>query len=109
MLLGEVIGTVVSTQKFEGLTGSKFLILEEIHPDGSPTGTFFVAVDAVGAGEGDMVLFVTGSSARTTADTTDKPIDALIMGIIDSWEVWGTRKFEKWSSSDKQNRFIDAV
>lgn len=109
MLLGEVIGTVVSTQKYEGLSGAKFLIVEEIQPDGTPIGKYVVAVDEAGAGEGDMVLFVTGSSARATSGTAQKPVDALIMGIVDSWEVWGSRKYEKWSSPDRKKRFTEAV
>lgn len=98
MLLGEVIGTVVATQKHQGLVGTKFLIVEQLGPDACPMGNFLVAVDAVGAGEGDVVLYVTGSSARATDLTTERAVDALIMGIIDSWEVRGERKYEKWSS-----------
>jgi microcompartment protein CcmK/EutM len=56
-----------------------------------------VAVDAVGAGPGDLVLYATGSSARQTIQTKDKPCDAVVMAIVDSWDVGGANVYEKWS------------
>ncbi len=97
MLLGEVIGTVVATQKYEGLEGTKLLLVEQLGPEASPSGNFLVAVDAVGAGKGDIILFATGSSARNTGMTMDKPVDAVIMGIIDSWELRDKRVYDKSS------------
>lgn len=102
MLIGEVIGTVVATQKSEGLNGLKLLIVEQMGPDASRTGNHIVAVDSVGAGQGDVVLYVIGSSARTTESTSERPVDALIMGIIDSLDVLNERKYEKWSSDGHQ-------
>ncbi len=99
MLLGEVIGTVVASQKCEDLQGSKLLIVDQLDIAGNSLGKYLVAVDAVGAGEGDRVLFVTGSSARITEFTSQRPVDAVIMGIVDSWEIFGDRKYEKWSAT----------
>ncbi|MFH0945063.1 MAG: EutN/CcmL family microcompartment protein [Planctomycetota bacterium] len=87
MLIGEVVGTVVATQKDEKLTGLKFQIVREMDDQNRPTGRSVVAVDAVGAGRGDHVLFATGSSARQTVLTDGKPADAVIMAVIDSWDV----------------------
>ena len=56
-----------------------------------------VAVDAVGAGPGDVVLYATGSSARQTTITKDKPCDAVVMAVVDSWDVDGSNVYEKWS------------
>lgn len=95
MLLGRVIGTVVSTQKDEKLRGVKLLIVEQIGLDVKPAGPYVVAVDSVGAGEGEVVVYATGSSARQTALTDGKPVDALIMGIVDSFEIGGKRIYEK--------------
>ncbi|MBI4880686.1 MAG: EutN/CcmL family microcompartment protein [Planctomycetes bacterium] len=89
MLIGEVVGTVVSTQKDEKLVGLKFQIVREVDDHNRPTGAYVVAIDAVGAGHGDRVLFATGSSARQTVLTEGRPADAVIMAIIDSWDVQG--------------------
>lgn len=89
MLIGEVVGTVVSTQKDEKLVGLKFQIVREVDDRNRPTGAYVVAIDAVGAGHGDRVLFATGSSARQTVLTEGRPADAVIMAIIDSWDVQG--------------------
>lgn len=87
MIFAKVIGTVVSTQKEENLTGKKLLLCKETDARGSPLPSYHVAVDAVGAGEGDFVLVVVGSSARMTEQTSDSPIDAVVMAIIDSVEL----------------------
>lgn len=87
MLIGEVVGTVVATQKDEKLVGLKLQIVREVDERNRPTGKSVVAVDAVGAGRGDHVLFATGSSARQTVLTDGKPADAVIMAVIDSWDV----------------------
>ena len=65
------------------------------NPDSKPTGESVVAVDAVGAGVGEMVLFAQGSSARQTVATDNKPVDAVIMAIVDSWEIEGEEKYRK--------------
>lgn len=92
MILGRVIGTVWSTKKDENLTGAKFLIVRELSLDYSEKSNFVIAVDSVGAGEGEVVLVATGSSARQTNFTKNKPIDAVIMGIVDRLDVPGGKE-----------------
>lgn len=84
MNLGKVCGTVVCTRKDERLNGLKLLVVEELTIDYKPTNRFVIAVDAVGAGAGEVVLLVSGSSARLTEKTLNKPVDAAIAGIVDS-------------------------
>ncbi len=95
MILAKVIGTVVSTRKEESMQGMKFLLLKQVDLEGNPTGGNVVAVDAVGAGIGEMVLYASGSSARQTVLTKDRPCDAVIMAIVDNWEVGGELKYKK--------------
>lgn len=87
MFLGRVIGTVWSTKKDEQLVGAKFLIVRELDLEMKEKDRFVVAVDSVGAGEGEVVLVATGSSSRMTSFTKDKPVDAVIMGIVDKLDV----------------------
>ena len=87
MFLGRVIGTVWSTKKDEQLVGAKFLIVRELDLQLKEKERFVVAVDSVGAGEGEVVLVATGSSSRMTNFTKDKPVDAVIMGIVDKLDV----------------------
>lgn len=87
MLLGKVIGTVWSTRKDENLVGSKFLIVKQLDLKGKLKDNFVVAVDSVGAGVGEVVLFASGSSARQTSQTKNKPIDAVIMAIVDKLDI----------------------
>lgn len=87
MVLGKVIGTVWSTRKDEKLVGSKFLIVKELDLENKPKNNFVVAVDSVGAGVGETVLYASGSSARATSQTKDKPVDAVIMAIVDKLDV----------------------
>ena len=87
MLLGKVIGTVWSTRKDEKLVGSKFLIVRRLDVEKNMKDDFVVAVDSVGAGVGEVVLYASGSSARQTNITKDKPVDAVIMAIVDKLDV----------------------
>ncbi|HIG76119.1 MAG TPA: ethanolamine utilization protein EutN [Bacteroidetes bacterium] len=87
MLLGQVIGTVWATRKDPQLVGMKFLIVREVDLDGEPLANFVVAADAVGAGEGETVLVAQGSSGRQTELTDKKPVDAVIMAIVDRLDV----------------------
>ncbi len=87
MFLGKVIGTVWSTKKDENLVGAKFLIVRKLDLDLNEKSDFVVAVDSVGAGEGEVVLVATGSSSRQTHFTQDKPIDAVIMAIVDKLDI----------------------
>ena len=87
MFLGRVIGTVWSTKKDEQLVGAKFLIVQELDLDLKEKERFIVAVDSVGAGDGEVVLVASGSSSRMTTFTKDKPVDAVIMAIVDKLDV----------------------
>jgi microcompartment protein CcmK/EutM len=82
-----VIGTVWSTKKDEQLVGAKFLIVQELDLDLREKDRIVVAVDSVGAGDGEIVLVASGSSSRMTAFTKDKPVDAVIMAIVDKLDV----------------------
>lgn len=95
MLMGVVVGTVVSTKKEEDLRGLRFLLVRELDQDMRQTGKLVVAVDAVGSGEGEVVLYASGSSARQTVATKDRPVDAVIMAIVDEVEVGGDRRYVK--------------
>ena len=95
MNLAKVIGTVVATRKEESIEGLKLLMLGLAGPDGEPTGATVVAVDGVGAGEGEFVLYAAGSSARQTAATDGKPVDAVVMAIVDSWDIDGQERYKK--------------
>jgi microcompartment protein CcmK/EutM len=101
MFVGKVTGSVVSTQKAGAMVGHKMLIVEPYRLDGEnrdclkTTGRTFVAVDTVGAGEGEYVLVVQGSSARLTPETKNLPVDAVIIGIIDSVHVENTCVYSK--------------
>ncbi len=95
MLIAKVIGTTVSTIKDEKIIGRKLLIVRQTDENGDPFGKPYVAVDTVNAGEGDLVLTASGSSARQTTITKDRPIDAVIMAMIDSLEVDGKVTFKK--------------
>jgi microcompartment protein CcmK/EutM len=95
MLLAKVIGTVVSTRKVQSMESLKFLLLRQVNTDGKESGGIVVAADAVGAGVGEMVLYATGSSARQTEATNNRPCDAVVMAIVDNWEVDGNIKYRK--------------
>lgn len=95
MLIAKVIGTTVSTIKDEKLTGQKLLIVRQTDEKGNPVGKPYVAVDTVNAGIGDLVLTAHGSSARQTTLTDKRPVDAVIMAMIDSLEVDGEITFQK--------------
>ena len=77
------------------MKGLKFLLLQQVDMNCTPTSTYVVAVDAVGAGMGEIVLYASGSSARQTAVTDKKPCDAVVMAIVDNWDVEGEYKYIK--------------
>ena len=95
MNLAKVLGRVVSTQKESSIEGLKLLMLGAAGPDGELTGGVVVAVDAVGAGEGEYVLYASGSSARQTVVTDGKPVDSVVMAIVDSWDIEGQERYKK--------------
>ncbi len=95
MQLGKVIGTVVASRKEDVLQGMKFLVVKNCDFDGQEVGPAVVAVDAVGAGVGEVVLYASGSSARLTGVTENRPVDAVIMAIVDVVEVNGEHRYIK--------------
>lgn len=95
MVVAKVVGTVVASRKEEELSGLKLLLIKACDVDGKPTGQALVAVDAVGAGVGEVVLYAAGSSARQTKVTKDRPVDATIMAIVDTIDADGTRRYTK--------------
>jgi microcompartment protein CcmK/EutM len=97
MLLAKVVGTVVSSRKDPKVEGLKFLLLRQLDPETLKEGAYVVANDAVGCGVGEVVLYASGSSARQTQQTKDRPCDAVIMAIVDSWELGGVERYQKSS------------
>jgi microcompartment protein CcmK/EutM len=95
MLMGLVVGTVVSTRKEEDLRGLRFLVVRELDQQMKQTGKMVVCADAMGAGVGEVVLYASGSSARQTAVTKDRPVDAVVMAIVDQVEVGGDTTYVK--------------
>src|SRR5436190_24348689 len=93
MFLARVTGSVIATQKVASMKGSKLLTVEPMRVDPAGrhkligTGRTFVCVDTVGAGQGEMVLIVQGSSARLTPETEKLPVDATIIGIVDTVNI----------------------
>lgn len=95
MQLGKIVGTVVSTKKDEKLEGLRLMIVKYIDLDCKPTGGLVIAIDSVGAGVGEIVLVAAGSSARQTQITKDKPVDTVIMAIVDQLEIDGEIRYIK--------------
>ena len=87
MILAKIVGTVVATRKDERLVSNKLLIARAMDPRGTPEGNFLVAVDTVDAGVGETVLIVSGSSARMASGMKDCPVDAVVVGIVDTIAV----------------------
>ncbi len=101
MLIAKVTGSLVATQKVASMKGHKMLVVEPYRLDLenrntlTATGRSFVAVDTVGAGEGEFVLITQGSSARLTPETKSLPVDTVIIGIIDSVHVGQLSVYQK--------------
>ena len=95
MMIARVIGTVVSTRKEPTLDGLRLLVCQPVNAEGEKAGAPVVAADAVGAGVGETILYATGSSARQTVATQNRPVDAVVMAIVDNWEVGGKFKYRK--------------
>jgi ethanolamine utilization protein EutN len=87
MVLGQVVGSVVATQKDKSLLSKKLLIVKSVDLDGNLLDSFVVAVDIIGVGVGEKVLVVSGSSARQTEETKDRSIDSVIVAKVDSYQV----------------------
>ena len=101
MILAQVVGTVVSTRKDAGLLGLKLLLVREVDGAFQPAGNYVVAADAVGAGTDELVMVAAGSSARLTEVSRDKPVDAVIVGIVDAVEMAGRDVYLKHSGAVK--------
>ena len=97
MLIGKVVGSVVATHKDPKMGDHKLLVVQVHDQNNKPKDQYVVAVDSVGAGVEDIVLYATGSSARQTTMTEGKPCDAVIMAIVDSWDLGGKNVYEKWA------------
>jgi microcompartment protein CcmK/EutM len=95
MNLGKVVGTLVATRKDEKLEGFKLLVVKRLNVENEETGDYVIAADAVQAGIGEVILYATGSSARQTVLTDKKPCDAVIMAVVDTWEINGEVKYRK--------------
>jgi microcompartment protein CcmK/EutM len=95
MQLARVVGTVVSTRKEATLEGLKLMVVRPIDDEARAVGQPLVAADAVGAGPDEIVLIASGSSARQTRATDKRPVDAVIMAIVDSWDIGGVEKYKK--------------
>ena len=98
MQLGKIVGTVVASHKEPKLAGLQFHLVRFLDLEMRPAGGSVVAVDGVGAGVGEVVLVASGSSARLTALTEGKPVDAVIMAIVDVLEVEGRERYSKKES-----------
>lgn len=99
MILAKVVGTVVASRKEPSLDGVKMLLLERLDEKCEGKNDYVVAVDAVGAGEGEVVLFASGSSARQTTLTHERPVDAVVMAIVDSFALEGETVYRKADES----------
>lgn len=95
MLFGKVVGTVVATRKDPKLEGLKLQLVAGVDSRGKAGQSYVVAADSVGAGQGEIVLYATGSSARQTDITNNKPVDAVIMAIVDQWDIDDKLVFKK--------------
>ncbi len=96
MQLARVIGSIVATRKSERLLGLKLLVAVPIDIETmTEKGASFITVDTVGAGEGEIVMWAGGSSSRQTEQTTNKPVDSSIVGIVDYVDILGRRVFDK--------------
>ena len=99
MRLGKVLGTVVASQKQGKLSGLKLLLIQDLDHEGQSLESSQVAADTTGAGVGETVLYILGSSARYTALTNDAPVDAIVVGIVDAIDLGDRRVYDKEQDS----------
>jgi microcompartment protein CcmK/EutM len=95
MQLARVVGTVVATRKEESMQGIKLLVVRPLDEEGRESGNAIVSADAVGAGPDEVVLIAAGSSARQTVVTDKRPVDSVVLAIVDSWYVGDVVKYKK--------------
>ncbi|MBM4365967.1 MAG: EutN/CcmL family microcompartment protein [Deltaproteobacteria bacterium] len=98
MKLGKVVGTVVSTRKDEKIEGLRLYLVQDLSLDMKEKDSFVVAADAMNAGVGEIVLYASGSSARQTKATDGRPIDAVIMAIVDTVDNQGALVYDKYTA-----------
>lgn len=98
MKLGRVVGTVVATRKDEKLEGLRLYLVQDLSLEGAGKENFVVAADAVGAGIDEVVLYASGSSARQTRETDGRPVDAVIMAIVDTVDLGGNVTYDKYKA-----------
>jgi ethanolamine utilization protein EutN len=101
MILGRIVGTVVSTRKDPRLEGQKLLIVKPVSPEGADESGYLIAVDTVDSGFRETVLVVSGSSARMAAECKDRPVDAAIIGIVDTVRLDAAHEAELVTSRRK--------
>lgn len=95
MQLARVVGSVVATRKESSLQGIKMLVVRPLDENGRESGNVIISADAVGAGPDEVVLIAAGSSARQTTVTDKRPVDSVILAIVDSWSVGDDTKYQK--------------
>jgi microcompartment protein CcmK/EutM len=100
MIIGEVVGTVIASRKTDNMEGLALRIVRRWTPDAQPTDSYLVAVDAVGADPGEIVMVTSGSAARQTPATDNRPVDAIIMAIVDTWHTGGHVRYNKATASE---------
>lgn len=97
MVIGVVVGSVITSHKTSSMDGLPLRIVRRVSPEGKLTDAYMVAVDAIGADNGEYVLTASGSTARQTNLTDNKPVDAIIMAIVDTWQINNNAVYEKSS------------
>ncbi len=95
MIVAKVVGSAVATLKHDTLKTTKLLLVQAADAGGNPCGALFLAVDLVGAGEGELVVVSQGSSARAVTGQNSSPVDAAIVGILDSLHCEGVISYRK--------------
>ena len=95
MIVAKVVGSAVASLKHDSLKTTKLLLVQRADANGNPLGDLFLAVDLVGAGEGELVIVSQGSSARMVTGQNSSPVDAAIIGILDSLRFEGVISYRK--------------
>lgn len=99
MIIGVVSGLVITSHHTQSMSGIPLRIVQKVNPQGKVSDSFVVAVDALGAADGEYVLVASGSTARQHMITDGKPVDAIIISIIDTWQIKGIIQYEKMNTT----------
>lgn len=97
MYIGEVMGSVVATQKTENMNGLPLRLVRKVNVDTSVTDSFVVAVDVIGAAVGELVLVTSGSPARQTRATDNRPVDAILIAVVETWQIQNDVQYTRFS------------